>query len=145
MGLLVLVRRQPNRLPVPENHSPDQRQQDGEVLPMETAKKIEHPVDRVMEPVMASLIGCSPKSLEHQRYQGLIPPWVWAKENGRIYYYISRYNEWAESRAPCRPVLKSSKGSTSASGSLGTPDAARRLHIPRQRKGSPRPIVSELR
>lgn len=76
---------------------------------METAKKIEHPVDRVMEPIMASLIGCSPKSLEHQRYQGLIPPWVWAKENGRIYYYISRYNEWAESRAPCRPVLKSSK------------------------------------
>lgn len=46
---------------------------------METAKKIEHPVDRVMEPVMASLIGCSPKSLEHQRYQGLIPRWVWAK------------------------------------------------------------------
>lgn len=53
--------------------------------------------DKVMEPLMAELIGTTRKALEHQRLSGIIPPDVWAKVNGRVMYSLKRYDAWLES------------------------------------------------
>ncbi|WP_457978131.1 hypothetical protein L0Y47_21585 [Ectopseudomonas composti] len=95
-----------------------------------------YPVDKVLESRMAELVGTTQKALQRRREKKLIPEGVWQKLDGRIYYSISRYNEWQESQWTCRQASNQSVASC-ASASPGTKsDAAKRSRIPKRQKGS---------
>lgn len=79
----------------------------------------QYPVDKVLEAKLAELVGTTQKALERRREKQLIPEGVWQKLDGRIYYSISRYNEWQESQWTCRQASNLSAPSC-ASASPGT-------------------------
>ncbi|PZW65230.1 hypothetical protein F471_03708 [Pseudomonas sp. URMO17WK12:I1] len=83
----------------------------------------QYPVDKVLEAKLAELVGTTQKALERRREKQLIPEGVWQKLDGRIYYSISRYNEWQENQWTCRQASNLSAQSC-ASASPGTKSGA---------------------
>ncbi|MDV9030754.1 hypothetical protein Q7C30_001375 [Pseudomonas sp. RAC1] len=93
-------------------------------------------VDKVTEKLMAELIGCSKRSLEHRRLDGKIPEGVWMKHGGRIIYSKKRYDEWLESQW-VYPAGSRSSATQSGFVSHGTVSVdAKRCPIPRHKKAS---------
>ncbi|MNJ36959.1 hypothetical protein D3C77_317640 [compost metagenome] len=93
-------------------------------------------VDKITEKLMAELIGCTKRALEHRRLEGKIPQGVWMKHGGRIIYSKKRYDEWLESQW-IYPVGSKSSATPSGFVSHGTVSVdAKRSLIPRHKRAS---------
>lgn len=98
-------------------------------------------MDKVTEERMAELLGITLRALQTRRQRGKIPEGIWNRNGRSITYSRWRYEEWLENLWVCPLELKS-EGTRSGSVSLGTVSAeGKLLPIPRQRKGSKRPVV----
>ena len=93
-------------------------------------------VDKITEKLMAELIGCTKRALEHRRLEGKIPQGVWMKHGGRIIYSKKRYDEWLESQW-IYPQGSTFTTEHFASGSCGkVVGEVKAFPTPRHRKGS---------